>query len=397
MNIRRFEFIALFFVVLVLNIGVSLWLRGGNAFGTATASPAPQNVDAAAVTAFGRTFSYQGTLRDAAGVLLNGQYKIQLRLYNTPAGGTPLHDETFSSVVVRDGVFSVVVGDGGAPIGATVFDNAQLFLGITVNDAGEMVPRQRIHPVPWAMQASSAQTAVTANNLVEGGGVPNKVNFATGGANNIAFASGGAITDSGTGMTLSGGGGNAVQTAGAFTVGGDLTVAGNWSTTAVREVGDSKGGQPVRSDYPVSLRRYVVEAKDAGIGFSSVPIDDDLLVQLCGDEDGCTFRLGFRNTADTDSAVVLGGPFNWSLGQTRADGTRRSYVVNSTTNPGQNQMYIDKSPGTDHLKEFFDCYLTDNEFVNSADRGDTKLGYALLNANNSMTSINHVCVLIIED
>ncbi len=395
MKIRRFEFIALFFVVLVLNLCVSVWLRVGNAFGIATASPATQSVDAAAVTAFGRTFSYQGTLRDAAGVLLNGQYKIQLRLYNTPAGGTPLHDETFANVVVRDGIFSVVVGDGGVPIGATVFDNAQLFLGITVNDAGEMVPRQRIHPVPWAMQASSAQSAVTANNLMAGGGIPGKVNFATGGANNIAFASGGAITDSATGMTLSGGNGNAVQTAGALTVGGDLTVNGNWSTTAVRDVGDSNGGK-VRNSYPVSLQRYVVEAKDAGGGFDSVPLDDALLTQLCADEDGCTFRLGFRNTVETQGATVLGGPFNWSLGQT-INGTRRSYVVNDGNSPGNNTIQTDNNGTTDHVKAFFDCFLTDGRFENGQDQGDTAIGYALLNANNGMTSVNHVCVLIIED
>ncbi len=114
-------------------------------------------------------FSYQGTLRLADGSLATGSYNITLKIYTVVTGGTALHTESFSNVVVRNGNFSVVVGDA-TPIGATVFDNANLYIGITVAPDPEMLPRQRLFPVPWAMQASqanSATVATTATTLVK--------------------------------------------------------------------------------------------------------------------------------------------------------------------------------------------------------------------------------------
>jgi len=114
-------------------------------------------------------FSYQGTLRLADGSLATGSYNITLNIYNVVTSGTALHTESFSNVVVRNGNFSVVVGNA-TPVAATVFDNANLYIGITVAPDPEMLPRQRLFPVPWAMQASqanSATVATTATTLVK--------------------------------------------------------------------------------------------------------------------------------------------------------------------------------------------------------------------------------------
>jgi len=108
-----------------------------------------------------RAFSYQGTLRLADGSLANGSYNITLRIYTAVTGGSAIHTESFTNTVARNGAFSVVVGDA-VPIGATVFDNANLYLGITVAPDAEMLPRQRLFPVPWSMQAAQASTAITA-------------------------------------------------------------------------------------------------------------------------------------------------------------------------------------------------------------------------------------------
>ena len=108
-------------------------------------------------------FSYQGTLRRANGDLANGSFNITLKIYGVVTGGTALHSETFSNVAVRNGNFSVVVGDALA-IPADLFDNANLYIGLTVAPDNEMLPRQRLFPVPWAIQAGAAKTATTATS-----------------------------------------------------------------------------------------------------------------------------------------------------------------------------------------------------------------------------------------
>ena len=44
------------------------------------------------------------------------------------------------------------------------FDNANLYIGLTVAPDAEMLPRQRLFPVPWAMQAGAAKTATLADS-----------------------------------------------------------------------------------------------------------------------------------------------------------------------------------------------------------------------------------------
>lgn len=175
MYMRRFEVISFFVVLLLLNIFASTWLLSGNAYGVALASRFNQSVDAAAiadtaaindaaaVAAIPTAFSYQGSLRLADGSLATGSYNVTLKLYNTVTGGTALHSETYTNTVVRNGNFSVIVGDAKA-IAAGVFDNANLYIGITVAPDPEMLPRQRLLPVPWAMQAAVAKDAVNATN-----------------------------------------------------------------------------------------------------------------------------------------------------------------------------------------------------------------------------------------
>ncbi|MCB0189485.1 MAG: hypothetical protein KDE31_34675, partial [Caldilineaceae bacterium] len=93
-------------------------------------------------------------------------------IYDTPMGGTAqneLYTESFTGVPVRDGLFTVVLGDKTA-IPSTIFATAPRYIGITVSpEIEEMVPRQRLHPVPWAQLATSAMhadMADTATTLV---------------------------------------------------------------------------------------------------------------------------------------------------------------------------------------------------------------------------------------
>ncbi|MCX6047966.1 MAG: hypothetical protein NT075_22935 [Chloroflexi bacterium] len=156
MKYRRLAVIFLSVVILV-----AAWVLQSGSRATAWANEQANVVAATTIATIPNAFSYQGTLRLADGNLATGSYNITLKIYNVVTGGAALYTESFANVVVRNGNFSVVVGDATA-IAPTVFDNANLYIGITVAPDLEMLPRQRLFPVPWAMQAGQAQSAVTA-------------------------------------------------------------------------------------------------------------------------------------------------------------------------------------------------------------------------------------------
>ena len=67
------------------------------------------------VAAFPDRMTYQGLLLDGA-VPVNGMRSIEARIYNVSAGGSPLFSQTFPSVQITDGVFSVTLtGLGASP------------------------------------------------------------------------------------------------------------------------------------------------------------------------------------------------------------------------------------------------------------------------------------------
>jgi hypothetical protein len=124
------------------------------------------------------TFNYQGFLRDGQGNPMGGSHAIKVSLWTDVTGGTsPLYDETFSNVSVRDGLFNVVMGSTKT-MSPSYFQNVSpIFVGVSVDGGDELLPRQRIHPVPWALLSTSAQEATT---LVNGASVDNvKLNGTT--------------------------------------------------------------------------------------------------------------------------------------------------------------------------------------------------------------------------
>ncbi|MCB0081746.1 MAG: hypothetical protein KDE47_12485, partial [Caldilineaceae bacterium] len=113
------------------------------------------------------TLNYQGTLRDAQGNLINGKRDITFKIYGAASGGSPLFTEEIKEGTVRDGLFNVVLGDGAA-LNSTIFAGGALYIGVAVGTDAEMTPRQRLHPVPWAHQATAA-TKLNPNATISGG------------------------------------------------------------------------------------------------------------------------------------------------------------------------------------------------------------------------------------
>jgi hypothetical protein len=103
--------------------------------------------------------NYQGTLRDGEGTLLTGVYSMTLRIYAglTDPVTQAVYTATYPSVTVRNGHFSVLLGDPpNRPLPSTLFTNPDRSIGVTVAGYDEMAPRQRFASVPYAIQADRA-------------------------------------------------------------------------------------------------------------------------------------------------------------------------------------------------------------------------------------------------
>jgi hypothetical protein len=427
MNIRRMELFLMFVVVLALNWLGTLWWLSSHSFATAYASEqeqaVAQEIEAALAATIPRTFGYQGTLRLADGSLANGNFNLTFKLYNVAGGGNALYSETINNVVVRDGLFSVVIG-GNSEVPANVFNNTPLYLGIAVAPDPEMVPRQRLYPVPWAMQATAA---AVANGLTPGAGMSGVLtlgaNAGGSGPKVIAFArAGGDDANAGkiaykadwdaTALSITGAGASGARKIHLYddvtveknlAVLGNLTLNSDFAVNAIREIGDSKGNPKTREDYPVSTRRYVLEAKDAGDKPSSVLVDDAILTELCQDEDGCKVTLAMRdwNPAHGRGLLATKGPFLFSLSQNKGNGTRDWSIHQQGEARADNPdgvVYTDGDGETNHAIIFAGgCYFTDGQHSNGNSVGDSERGFYLLNWHGQFNSAEMVCVLIIED
>ncbi len=122
-------------------------------------------------------FSYQGTLRDGSQPA-NGNYDFEFRLFDALTGGTQIGSSVIADgVSVSDGSFTVALDFGSQFPGAnrwleilvqqsTTLGSKEPLLGPTV-----LSPRQKIVSAPYAVKSLNAETAVTATNAAQLGGV----------------------------------------------------------------------------------------------------------------------------------------------------------------------------------------------------------------------------------
>lgn len=119
-----------------------------------------------AVTAQAQTtqFTYQGRLTDG-GTAANGNYDMQILLYDAPSGGSQVSPPTvFSGVPVSNGIFSITLGFFNA------FTGGDRYLEISVRPAGSgsytlLTPREQITSTPYAIRSSTAGMADNAAQL----------------------------------------------------------------------------------------------------------------------------------------------------------------------------------------------------------------------------------------
>ncbi len=159
-------------IALLAVYGLVTFLGGSPALASAL------NRITAAAPVIPATFNYQGLLRNPDGSLTTGTYTLTAKVYDAATSGSVLYTETFPNVTVREGVFNIVLGDnpGGQDLQAA-FSAAPRYIGLTlVGQGNELIPRQRLHGVPWALYATNAANAdlldgQDANTLVPPGTV----------------------------------------------------------------------------------------------------------------------------------------------------------------------------------------------------------------------------------
>ena len=123
---------------------------------------------AATLEAAQAEFSYQGVLKDLNNAAMTGTKTVELRLYNQATGGTALWGRKFSVLLDSNGLFNIEVSDsvgsqisGISSVLANVLAaNESLYIGLTIQGtSGEIVPRQKLLPVPFAAVAADVSRA----------------------------------------------------------------------------------------------------------------------------------------------------------------------------------------------------------------------------------------------
>ncbi len=112
--------------------------------------------------------NFQGKLTDTLGnPVANDNYDMEFALYDTDSGETALWSEQ-QSVWVADGIYNVVLGQPYNELTVDLF-STPLYLGVKVGTDEEMMPRQILTSVPFALKAGSTSAgAITSIMLADG-------------------------------------------------------------------------------------------------------------------------------------------------------------------------------------------------------------------------------------
>ncbi len=179
----------------------------------------------ASASAASAAFSYQGVLQDAEGNPLTPKNQtVEFRLYPQAEGGAPIWGRAIAVLLDDNGLFSAELSDlagsaldgiPGSGLAATLAANAAnaLYIGVTVAGmSGEIVPRQALLPVPYAIFASDVASA--SGDMAVAGQLTAASAEVSGEFRTGSLAASDAVTAS------------SIAVSGAATVGGDLSVAG---------------------------------------------------------------------------------------------------------------------------------------------------------------------------
>ncbi len=101
----------------------------------------------------------EGLLLRPDGTPLDGLRNIRVKLYANAQGGAVLYQELHPNVLITQGYYAVAIGSE-EPLPDELFSRPRLYLGITVNNGDELVPRTPLRKVPAAFYADVAEDVV---------------------------------------------------------------------------------------------------------------------------------------------------------------------------------------------------------------------------------------------
>lgn len=116
--------------------------------------------------------AYQGRLANGTN-LVNGTVGLSLRLFNVPAGGTSVYEDS-NSVTVADGLYSTFLGDNTTSGSlAAALTNASVWIETAVEGVA-LSPRERVASVAYALVADGVRPGgVNAEMLAPGASASN--------------------------------------------------------------------------------------------------------------------------------------------------------------------------------------------------------------------------------
>jgi hypothetical protein len=106
-----------------------------------------------------QTISYQGVLKDDAGVIVpDGDYDFTFAIYDVASGGTALWTEDRTKHITA-GILNVILGE---VIPITLPFDEPYWLGVTIGTGDELVPRTQLTGSPYAL---NAQAVIGTHNV----------------------------------------------------------------------------------------------------------------------------------------------------------------------------------------------------------------------------------------
>lgn len=271
--------------------------------------------------------NYQGQLYDpsangGAGGPLTGLQQVEFRVWDNASGGTLIWGRQFPVDCNAQGIFNVLLSDGGTLLPnvqtnniVAAFNAANRFLELTVQGHGTAIsPRQQLASAPYALQSENA--------------------------NNASMASGG--FDVYGGLEVLSGGANITGNAGvsgALTAGGNLTVASPstingygtipvggiimWSGGTVPDGWALCDGQTHNNQLTPDLRdRFIVGAGNSYTIGNAGGTNTYKLSTAQLPAHGHTYKDGYYVEAYAPKTGVTGGGFDsYSYKLTGSDGT----------------------------------------------------------------------------
>lgn len=126
------------------------------------------------------------------------------------------------------------------------------------------------------------------------------------------------------------------------------------------------------SAYEVGKLRMTYTASNTERG-TSVPIPELTVIDLCGDEDGCTLRIGMYNWDGTGRTASRDGLFYYNSNNRNWRSMSPHHADGNWDKNGQNNNNV-----TEHVLQAWSCYFTDGSYNAYANNSDQNTNFGIL-------------------